>query len=321
MVNSRLGGGTGAQPPAPAWEVAIQTRGSYDDVLRVAGWAEREGLAAVALPDHYLASRSDSSLPAWDHLIHFGGLARETRRIELIDLVSPITFRHPSVYAKTALTLADMSEGRFVLGLGTGWLEEEHRLYGIEFPAQAERFDRLEECLAYLHALRNQQSFEGHYYRLEGFPAAPAFAVPIVMGGSGTSRTPRLAGRYCDEFNVFPNQASDLAGRIETCRAAAVATGRDPDSLRLSFTLVPIAGSDRASYRKVLAREAKERERPPDHLEKRLRARGIPHGSADQVRHQLQALVALGISRFYLQCFSAGPSELAEIVAPFRPED
>lgn len=303
-----------------AWEIGIQTRGSYDDVLRVASWAEHEGLAAVALPDHYLASSSDSSLPAWDHLIHFAGLARETTRIELVDLVSPITFRHPSVYAKTALTIADMSKGRFVLGLGTGWLKDEHRLYGIEFPTQAERFDRLEECLGYLQALRNQQAFEGRYYRLEKFPAAPAFAVPIVVGGSGTNRTPELAGRYCDEFNLFPNQASDVAGRIETCRAAAIAAGRNPDDLRLSFTFVPIAGADQANYGKVLAKEATERERPPDQLEKRLRARGIPHGPADQVRDQLRTLAALGVTRFYLQCSSVEPSELAEIVVPFLPE-
>ena len=119
------------------------------------------------LPDHYLSSATDLEEPAWDSLIHLAGLARETKRIELIDLVSPITFRHPAVYAKTAVTLSDMSDGRFWLGLGTGWMEEEHRLFGFAFPDTGERFLMLEEALGYLDALTHGIGFEGTYYRLE----------------------------------------------------------------------------------------------------------------------------------------------------------
>jgi len=300
-----------------SWHVAIQTRGNYGEILKVAQWAQRSGLAALALPDHYLASSSDFSLPAWDHLLHFGGLARETETIELVDLVSPITFRHPAVYAKTAVTLADMSGGRFVLGIGTGWLADEHRLFGFEFPAQRKRFDMLEECIAFLNALKNHESFEGRFYRLEKFEAAPPFDVPIVIGGMGMSRTPRLAGRYCDEFNIFPNQAGDVVERIGVCREAAIAAGRDPNKVRLSYTFVPIAGVAEERYRLALEKEAAERKRTPDELEARLEARGIPHGPAARVRDRLSSLAAAGISRFYLQCESTDPSELEEIVAPF----
>jgi alkanesulfonate monooxygenase SsuD/methylene tetrahydromethanopterin reductase-like flavin-dependent oxidoreductase (luciferase family) len=304
-----------------SWQVAIQTRGNYGEILNVARWAQRVGLAALALPDHYLASSSDFSLPAWDHLIHFGGLARETKTIELVDLVSPITFRHPAVYAKTAVTLADMSQGRFVLGLGTGWLEDEHRLFGIDFPPQGRRFDMLEESIAYLHALKNHESFEGRIYRLEQFETSPPFDMPIVTGGMGMSRTPRLAGRYCDEFNIFPNQAGDVVERIGVCREAAIAAGRDPGKVRLSYTFVPIAGVDEDRYHLSLEKEAAERKRTPDELEARLEARGIPHGPAALVSDQLSSLAAAGISRFYLQCESTDPLELEEIVAPFLPGD
>lgn len=304
-----------------SWQVAIQTRGNYGEILNVARWAQRIGLAALALPDHYLASPSDFTLPAWDHLIHFGGLARETKTIELVDLVSPITFRHPAVYAKTAVTLADMSQGRFVLGMGTGWLEDEHRLFGIDFPPQDKRFDMLEESIAYLLALKNHQSFEGHFYRLEQFEASPAFDVPIVIGGMGMTRTPEIAGRYCDEFNIFPNQAGDVVERIGVCHEAAIAAGRNPMNVRLSYTFSPIAGVDEKRYHLALEKEAAGRKRTPDELEARLQARGIPHGPAARVRDQLSSLSAAGISRFYLQCESSDPNELEEIVAPFLPGD
>jgi alkanesulfonate monooxygenase SsuD/methylene tetrahydromethanopterin reductase-like flavin-dependent oxidoreductase (luciferase family) len=303
----------------PSWQLAIQVGGSYGSILKAARWAEESGLAAIALPDHYLAL--EQSEPAWDHLIHFGGLARETTSIELVDLVSPITFRHPAVYAKTAVTLADMTGGRFVLGLGTGWMEDEHRLYGIEFPSQKERFDRLEECLAFLHALKNHQGFTGTFYRLEEFSSPPDFEVPIVVGGTGPARTPELAGRYCDELNIFPSPADDVAQRIEVCRAAAIAADRDPKDIRYSFTFEAIGGLDRAGYRNALEKVAKDRGRSPEQIEERLRTRGIPHGFGPGLREQMEALAALGISRFYLQCFRDESLDVADLVAPFMFED
>ena len=133
-----------------------ETRGNYAEVLGAARWAEEQGLAAFALPDHYLSSSSDVSAPAWDHLVHLAGLARETSTIQLVDLVSPVTFRHPAVHAKMAATIHDMSGGRLTFGLGTGWLEEEHSLLGFDFPSQRKRFELLEEQLAYLAGARSR---------------------------------------------------------------------------------------------------------------------------------------------------------------------
>ncbi|HEY7565633.1 MAG TPA: LLM class flavin-dependent oxidoreductase [Acidimicrobiia bacterium] len=301
------------------WEIALQGRGRYQEVLAAARWAEAQGLAAFALPDHYLASSDDPSLPAWDHLVQFAGLARDTSSLQLVDLVSPITFRHPAVYAKMASTLADMSGGRFVLGLGTGWFEDEHRRFGIGFPDQDERFERLEEALAYLDALKQCRSFQGQYYQLDEFAVGPAFAVPIVTGGTGSRRTPALAGRFCDELNLFPSQAGDVPSRVAACRSAAVAAGRDPGSVRISYTLVPMSGADDASYRRTLEQAAAERQRTPAELEGRLARRGIPYGPVEQVREQLAAMVEAGVSRFYLQSPSINPSELGAIVSPYLP--
>ena len=301
------------------WSVAIQVRGTYREILTAARWAESAGLAALAVPDHYLSSATDREEPAWDSLIQLAGLARETQTLELVDLVSPITFRHPAVYAKTAVTISDMSDGRFWLGLGTGWMEEEHQLFGFDFPNTAERFLMLEEALGYLDALAHGIGFEGKHYRLEGFKASPQFQVPIVVGGSGLSKTPALAGHFAREFNLFPGKAGDIPDRIDQCLQTATLRGRSPSDIRLSFTCIPVAGLDGASYRLMLEKQARMLDREPDQLEGRLAYRGIPHGDRAQVQEQMGKLADLGISRLYLQCGSTDPAELEEMVAPYLP--
>lgn len=301
------------------WDVAIQVRGTYQELLTAARWAETFGLAALAVPDHYLSSATELEEPAWDSLIQLAGLARETRTIELIDLVSPITFRHPAVYAKTAVTISDMSEGRFWLGLGTGWMEEEHQSFGFEFPKTSERFLMLEEALGYLDAMSRGIGFEGNYYRLESFNASPRFQVPIVVGGTGLTKTPALAGHFAREFNLFPGKAGDISDRIAQCLQTATLRGRSPSEIRLSFTCIPVAGLDGAGYRKALEKQAGLLDREPDQLEGRLAYRGIPHGDRDQVKDHMTKLADLGITRLYLQCGSTDPAELEEMVAPYLP--
>jgi alkanesulfonate monooxygenase SsuD/methylene tetrahydromethanopterin reductase-like flavin-dependent oxidoreductase (luciferase family) len=301
------------------WDVAIQVRGPYAEILRAARWAESFGLAALALPDHYLASATEFGEPAWDCLVQFAGIARETERIELIDLVSPITFRHPAVYAKMAATLADMSQDRFWLGLGTGWMEEEHRLFGIDFPETTERFLMLEEALGYLDALKHGNGFEGRLYNLEGFGSAPPFRVPIVVGGSGLTKTPALAGYFASEFNLFPGKAGDIAGRIEHCLQTATLRGRSPSDVRMTFTCIPVGGITEDGYRRTLQQQAALLEREPDQLEGRLTYRGIPHGARDEITDQMGKLADLGVSRIYLQCATTEPAQLEELVTPYLP--
>ena len=159
-------------------QLALQTRGSFEEVLLATRFAEERGLAALALPDHYLAGSGEDGLraPASDALIHLAGLARETETIELVVLVSPITFRHPAVHLKQAVDINIMSGGRFSLGLGTGWLDEEHEVFGISYPDISERFERLEEALGYITAALADQptAFEGKYFRLNEFDIHPS---------------------------------------------------------------------------------------------------------------------------------------------------
>lgn len=289
-------------------DLALQIFGRYEDVLVGARWAESEGLAAVALPDHYLMSALDADevMPAPDALIQFGGLARDTESIELVVLVSPITFRHPAVYAKTAITLDRMSGSRFVLGLGTGWMDAEHEVFGFPYPAMGERFAMLEEALAYCQAAFDHAApgYEGERYQLASFDIQPKAdrPVPLLVGGSGPHKTPHLAGTYADEFNVFASPVDAMRVRIERARQAASDAGRDPDALRISTASPTFVGATEADYRAALEAAVPVFGRATaDDLHELLESRGIPHGTPEQIADQFGRWADIGVERWYVQ--------------------
>lgn len=296
---------------------------SYDTLRDLAGFAEDSGLAAFARSDHYAVSGMPD-LPASDAFATLGGLARDTRRVELVVLVSPITFRHPAVLAKMAATLDEMTGGRFVLGVGTGWMEVEHRRFGLPFPDLATRFGLLEEALAYLHHAfgRRPGPYAGSHYSLEESPVYPTGSgVRLIVGGSGERRTPRLAGAWADEYNMTLRQPADLAPRIARVREAAAAAGRDPAAVRISVMTQAITGETAADYARNLARvvAADPWQVQRGDLEAHFRQRGFPLGTGPEVRERIAELAALGVNRLYLQHF--GPYDrdfLAETFAVLR---
>jgi alkanesulfonate monooxygenase SsuD/methylene tetrahydromethanopterin reductase-like flavin-dependent oxidoreductase (luciferase family) len=283
-----------------------QTGMTYAELLAAAHLAEDLGLAVFGRSDH-LAFPRFTAPHATEAFATLAGLARETKRLRLMVLVSPLTFRHPAVIAKAAATIDEMSEGRLVLGLGTGWMEEEHTAFGLPFPPWAERFARLEEALQYLRAALGKTAggFEGAYYRLGPDPVRPlpCGPLPLVVGGTGARRTPRLAGRYADEYNATLVSATDLPARIAAVRAAAAEAGRGPGEPVISVMAPAISGPDEAAYRRHLAAAAAADPfgRSPEAIAARLRERGLPVGPAPQAREAIAALEALGVSRFYLQ--------------------
>ena len=299
-------------------EYGIQITGDYDHVLDMAHVASERGLAAVGLPDHYLMALDEEkakTTSANDAFMQMAGLARETSDIDLVMLVSPITFRHPAVIAKSAITIHNMSGGRFRLGVGTGWMDREHEVFGFDYPPMAERFTRLEEAMAYLIAVLDPASpgFEGTHYALEPFPIAPApvAKLPLVIGGTGAHKTPRLAGAYADEFNIYPGD--DLADRIDRMRTAATQAGRDPDGIMLSSAGQVLAAETESDYAELLAARASEADMTVDELEAHFEKRQTPRGTYEQVRGQLDRFESLGISRFYFQAIFA-PGDLDELM-------
>ena len=281
--------------------VEPQVGGSYERLVELARWSEQQGLDAFARSDHYL--NGSESAPATDALTSIAGLAGETESIKLVSLVSPLTFRHPGVLAKTAATLDEMSGGRFALGVGTGWMEAEHNAFGIELPSMRERFSRLFETLSYLQAaFTGSDGFSGRHYDLTAIEVLPRPAsVPIIVGGGGMKRTPTLAGRFADEYNMFANQADIIEQRLEVMRQAAAAADRNPDDIKLSVASPAIVADSEEAYRDLITERAAGRDMTPDEYEAFLGERNIPRGTVDTVGDVLDAYEALGVSRFYLQ--------------------
>jgi len=279
--------------------------GSYRRLVEIAQWAERFGLDAFARSDHYL--HMDHSAHATDALVSLGGVAIETETIRLLTLVSPITFRHPGVVAKSATTLDEMSHGRFTLGVGTGWMESEHEAFGIDLPPLTERFDRLEESLAYIRTVFDGGGqFDGDHYTFDLADVAPSASrgLRIVVGGGGPKKTPRLAGTYADEYNMFVTDGESLEQRLTVMRDAATAAGRNPDTILISFAGPSFVYETEAEHAEALSQRGAKRDMTPDEYAGFLDARSVPHGTPDRARTAIDQMASWGVGRFYVQDIS-----------------
>jgi alkanesulfonate monooxygenase SsuD/methylene tetrahydromethanopterin reductase-like flavin-dependent oxidoreductase (luciferase family) len=285
-------------------ELALMTEpqigGSYADLLAAARWAEAAGMRSFARSDHY-GNADGKSAPTTDAFVSLGGLARETDRIRLGILVSPITFRHPAVIAKSAATIDEMSDGRLDLGIGTGWQEHEHSAFGIDFPSTGERFDRLEEALRFVKAAFDGGSFQGEHFSFSGEAEPRPGGTRLMVGGGGPRRTPTLAGRYADEFNHGLAPADEIAPKIATMRDAAEKAGRDPNQITVSVMGPVITGANPEAYKEVLEATARAAGRPPERIEERWKAAGLPVGPPDEVRATIDSLERVGVEKLYLQ--------------------
>ncbi|RAO00625.1 Alkanesulfonate monooxygenase [Micromonospora saelicesensis] len=293
-----------------------QQGATYDQLLAVARCAEDAGYGAFFRSDHYLMMGDVSGEPgptdAWTTL---AGLARETSRIRLGTLMTAATFRLPGPLAITVAQVDQMSGGRVELGIGTGWFAEEHSAYGIPFPPLAERFDRLEEQLAVITGLwatppGERFDHDGRYYPVRDSPALPKPVQqprpPILLGGTGPKRTPRLAARYADEFNLPFASVPDTAAQFDRVRAACVEIGRDPAGMVWSNALVLCCGRDDAE----VARRAAAISREPDEL----RANGLA-GTPAEVLDTIGRYAEIGSERLYLQVLDLSDLEHLELVA------
>jgi F420-dependent oxidoreductase-like protein len=292
-----------------------QQGATYAQLLAVAQATERLGFDAFFRSDHYTNFGAGGGLPgstdAWTTL---AGLARETERIRLGTLVSPVTFRLPGPLAIAVAQVDAMSGGRVELGLGTGWNEQEHTAFGIPFPPIGERFERLEEQLAIVTGLWSTPvgdtfDFTGRHYALTASPALPKPVqqpVPIVMGGWGARRTPRLAARFATEFNVpFPPPAA-FAGQVPKVLAVCEKEGRDPTTLVVSVATTICCGADEAE----VARRAKAIGQPLEQLRANATA-----GTPAEVVERLQEFAAGGAQRAYLQVLDLDDLGHLELIA------
>ena len=289
---------------------------TYERLLSLARRAEELGFDGFFTSDHYLSMGDGDGLPgptdAWTTL---AGLARDTRRLRLGTLVTPVTFRHVGPLAVAVAQVDQMSGGRIELGLGAGWYEEEHKAQGLAFPPIAERFDMLEDTLEILTGMWNTPvgetfDFSGRCLAVEGSPALPKPeqrpGPPLIIGGSGPKRTPRLAARFATEFNLpfaSPKAWSEVTGLVrDACRAI----GRDPDDLIYSTAQVVCCGSDDTE----LERRSAAIGRQPDEL----RQNGFA-GSREDLQQKAADFAGRGCDRVYLQVLDDMDLDHLDVIA------
>ncbi len=291
--------------------VEPQFGATYADQLAVAQAAESLGFGGFVRSDHYLAMSGDGLPGPTDAWTTLAGLARETTSIRLGTLVSSVTYRLPGILAIQVAQVDEMSGGRIELGLGTGWLEAEHRAYGIPFPAK--RFGMLEEQLSIVTGLWSTPpggsfSFAGEHYTLEDSPALPKpvqARIPLIVGGGGRSRTPELAARFATEFNIGFRPFDTVGSIFGRVRTAAEDIGRDPDDLTYSVAYTTATGATDAE----VARRAAKAGRDP------LADSDALIGTAARLVDRIGALRAAGAERLYFQVMDMHDLDQLDFIA------
>lgn len=292
---------------------------------RIIETADTNGFNSVWRSDHLfslMGSPDRNCIALWPSLNEVG---YRSSRLEFGQLVSPITFRHPVHLAIDAVAADELSGGRFLLGVGAGWNENEHKAFGFPLPPWKERMDRFEEGLKVITLLLSGEkvSFQGTYYQLDEAQSRPAATrgskVPIVIGGGGEKRTLRLVAEYADEWNITPTTLDAYAAKVDVLARHCEDVGRDPATIRRSIMLGHIIGRNQneleqraASIQKVFNAPA---DAAPDELISRFRERGMLVGAPEEIVEQIQARAEQGIERIMLQTHDQTDMEALELFA------
>jgi F420-dependent oxidoreductase-like protein len=292
---------------------------TWEQWLALGRACEESGLEGLFRSDHYaglMGEETRDSLDAWTQIAALGAL---TERIRLGSLVSPVTFRHPSLLAKAVATADHVSGGRVELGIGAGWNVREHEAYGFPFPDLPERLELLEEQVEVVVRQWTEESvdFAGRHYRLEGLHALPKPLQqprpPVIVGGAAKPRTARLAARFADEYNTpFPG-LEQVRERRETVDRACREAGREP--LVFSVMTGCVVGSDRDELlhrvRRAMARMLVDGD--PGAF---IRDRGdvMVLGTVDEVVERLRGLEEAGVDRVFLQHLAHDDVEMVRLL-------
>lgn len=284
----------------------------YPTVIAQAEEADRAGFDAVFVMDHFyqLPMLGDPYQPMLEAYTALGGLAVATERVQLGTLVTGNTYRNPTLLAKAITTLDVMSQGRAVLGIGTGWFELEHKELGFEFGTFTDRFNKLYEALEIIVPMieGRKATFSGSYYRVENATAEPRFRdrIPLLIGGSGEKKTIPLAARMFNHLNLIAGFDA-LRGKVDVVRRCCEEIGRDPATLETS-TLVTVMVDDNLTE---------------DMLPEDLRGRMIV-GSAERIAEQLKTKVLdAGVDGVVLNLPTSlqgyQPGHITALAAALRP--
>jgi len=266
---------------------------NWDAILRV---AEEKGYQCIFRSDHFTnaGGAHKDALELWTSLTY---AATITDRIEFGPLVSPITFRHPSMLVQYAAALDLLSKGRFIFGLGTGWQDREHNAFGIHFPSFKERYERLQDGLEIAKHLFNHDepvSYQGKHYSLDGalLTMKRTGGPQMLIGGNGPKKTLPLVAKYADEWNALYAAPELFVERNALLNQYLAAEGRKPEDVKRSLMIRVIYGDD-ATLKPHLERF--------DTTKEALVERGFIIGTGQEIVDQVGAWVERGIERFMLQ--------------------
>ena len=306
---------------------------TYEDQLAIVRRAEAAGFESFFRSDHYQSFPGPAGERTTDAWAVLAGLARETSRIGLGALVSPVTFRHTGSLAKVVTTVDEMSGGRIEFGLGAGWNDEEHRQLGLPFPPINERADLLEDGLAILHGLWGEPdgwSYTGKQLQIEGAqfypkpvdaPGRPrlpngAARPRLLVGGGGTPRSIRIAARYADEFNLSSSSPDVAREKYAAIAAACEAIGRDPATMTRSTMAGVLIGrdADELNRRKQALLDAFGDDAGGEDWFDAREPRWI-FGTPDQARAMVARFEAAGAQRIMLQDFLPRDLDMIDLMA------
>ena len=283
---------------------------TWDQWVALARACEASGYEGLFRSDHYLGFDRPGERGALDAWTTIAALGTMTERIRLGTMVSPVTFRHPALLAKSVVTADHASGGRVELGMGAGWFEDEHRAYGFAFPAAGERMAMLAEQIEIVHRLwggeDDEVSFEGAHYHLESCPTVPGPLQrphpPLIVGGHAGPKAAAIAARWADEYDLVGGAPDEVRAGIGRIADACAAIGRDPASIRRSVMLQTVVGADETELRdRVAAAMAVFGEDgDPDAYLDELRTSGLA-GTPEQVLERLAAYADAGVDRVLVQ--------------------
>jgi alkanesulfonate monooxygenase SsuD/methylene tetrahydromethanopterin reductase-like flavin-dependent oxidoreductase (luciferase family) len=302
-------------------DVAVMIEGqeglTWERWQRLARAAEDGGFAGLYRSDHLTGLFGDATRASLETWASLAWLATATRRIRFGPIVCPMTFYQPALLAKRAAAIDQLAGGRLDLGVGAGWNEMEHRMFGVPFPPLRERMDRLECGARVIRALwgGGPVTLEQPYYPLHAAESRPRpVGARLVVGGRGERRTMRVAAELGDEWNVTRVTLDDYPRKLDVLAAHGAAVGRDPASIRRSVMVPIVVGRTRAEVAARLARGRACFPRVPE-TEAEWRAQSFLFGSPDEVVRDLGRWRALGVTRVMLQCLDMDDLDALEVVA------
>jgi F420-dependent oxidoreductase-like protein len=292
---------------------------TWDRWIHIYQLAERLGFPSLFRSDHYFIGTQRQSL---DTFASLAVAARETKNIRLGPLVSPMTFRSPVELARTAVSLDQLSGGRFVLGLGAGWHQPEHDAYGFRFPEVPERANRFVEGVEIVKHLwsKGPSSFDGRYFQLRDvdMQPKPSKGRPwLLIGGSGPKRTMPTAAKHADEWNTMNAALVTYAERVDRLNACCEAIGRDPATIKRSMMTFGLVGPNEQAVARAAEIASGNVGRGLNGKELLAAAgeRGLIYGTKDQIIDQLGKLAELGVSEVEFQHMDFDNDEVPEFLA------